>query len=155
MVPLVRTRFVSIYGTGADERNRVLASNTHADFINYRHLPEEADAHKVEQSVRAIWKQNEPDEGQFEGVADLFKPEAVHYQEWISKTSRNLLHFRSSELNTVDRALQSFDANQTPVNRQNLKLAFDRWYEHNQKERDKRNQDNCVQRLKSFLEEAA
>jgi hypothetical protein len=155
MVPLVRTWFVSIYGTGADERNRVLASNTHADFINYRHLPEEADAHKVEQSVRAIWKQNEPDEGQFEGVADLFKPEAVHYQEWISKTSRNLLHFRSSELNTVDRALQSFDANQTPVNRQNLKLAFDRWYEHNQKERDKRNQDNCVQRLKSFLEEAA
>ncbi len=155
MVPLVRGWFESIYGTGSAHRNAALRGTTQKDFIDYRHLPEEADAHKVEQSVRAIWKQKEPDEGLLEGVSGLFKPELVHYQEWVAKTSRNVLHFRSGELTSVDHALQVFDGSQTPAHLLTLRQAFDKWYKRNPKEATTRNQDNCVQRLKTYLDEAA
>jgi hypothetical protein len=78
--PKVRSWFTSIYGTGAAHRDQVLTNVNspdpdvaRANFQLYRNLPEEADAHEVEQQIRALWKRKEPEpETLYEGLSALF-----------------------------------------------------------------------------------
>lgn len=156
MLPLVEGWFNSIYGTGALHRRTVLADTSRQGFIDYRHLPEEDDAHKVEQGVRAIWKLKQPGaEDALEGLTGLFAPQLVTYREWIANTSRNMMHFRSADLKELDRRLQTYDGTRTPANLRLLQEAFDRWYRRNPHEASARNKDSCVQNLKAFLEESS
>lgn len=72
---------------------------------------------------------------------------------WQRYTARNW-HTRSGDLKGVDIALASFekDNNQTPGPRQELILAFKRWYHRNRKERQKRNEMNIINRMRNYVD---
>ena len=84
----------------------------------------------------------------FEGKLPLGIP--FSHQEWIEKTQR-AGHWRSNDLKILDDALKNYCSNASYQNLQILKKAFKNWYAKNPRERTKRNEDNCVERLKGFI----
>ncbi|MCB2181943.1 MAG: hypothetical protein KQH63_07950 [Desulfobulbaceae bacterium] len=75
----------------------------------------------------------------------------VPHHEWVDKTSRSILHTRSRQLKDVDTRLETYITNPVPANRLLLRNSFDTWFQHNPKERKKRNKGFCVLRLFLFL----
>jgi hypothetical protein len=77
---------------------------------------------------------------------------AVSYTEWMEKTKRNALHYRSNELSKLDKALKATSDQDTSAHRSALKLAFYAWFNLHHQEHAKRNVDGVVDRLKSWVD---
>jgi hypothetical protein len=76
----------------------------------------------------------------------------VNSKEWLDRTHRSSLHFRSGDLVNVDKALAAFEKENTPGTRQALKTAFNNWFTKNPSERMTRNVDRVIDRLKAYVE---
>lgn len=71
-------------------------------------------------------------------------------EEWKSRTARDGLHTRSSELKALDGALKAFEDHGFP-SLAGLKTAFRTWMDRNPKEATSRNKGGCVNGLAKFL----
>jgi hypothetical protein len=80
------------------------------------------------------------------------KVSPVTSKEWIDKTYRSSLHFRSGDLINVDKALAAFEKEKNSVTRQNLTTTFNAWFSKNPNERVARNVDRVIDRLKAYVE---
>lgn len=76
----------------------------------------------------------------------------VSSKEWMDKTYRNNLHFRSGDLINVDKALIALEKSNNSGTRQNLKTSFNTWYARNPNERTSRNVDKIIDRLKAYID---
>jgi hypothetical protein len=74
------------------------------------------------------------------------------YQNWYTKTSRNIFHVRSNDLNHVDIAIRNYESAKNRQNLQILKTAFNKWYNANPAEVKARNNDGVVQQMKLFID---
>jgi hypothetical protein len=77
---------------------------------------------------------------------------SVNSKEWLDKTYRSNLHFRSGDLVNVDKALVAFEKDNNSVTRQNLKTTFNTWSGRNPSERMTRNVDKIIDRLKEYVD---
>jgi hypothetical protein len=70
----------------------------------------------------------------------------ISYADWKSLSARSG-HWRSSDLKSVDAALEGYEKTRDPQNLQTLKNAFQTWYAKNPKEVSHRNKEECISRL--------
>jgi len=56
-------------------------------------------------------------------------------------------HWRSSELESVDKALLAYERNRSPNNLTALQTAFQKWHTHKKGEVTERNKESCIYRL--------
>lgn len=75
----------------------------------------------------------------------------ITYQDWMTKTALKG-HWRSGDLKAVDSALSEYCNNGNPGNFSKLKQAFNGWYDRNPNERTRRNTDNCIGKLRGYLQ---
>jgi hypothetical protein len=75
----------------------------------------------------------------------------ITHQYWMEKTAKTG-HWRSKDLEAVDAAIAQYCSNNNPRNMENLKTKFDHWYNRNPHERTKRNTNNCIGKLRAYLQ---
>ncbi len=154
-IPRVRAWVESVFGRGGRARRQTLG---HLDkstmrWVDYTHLPEEADAWALQRKMSLQLRQRIQDSLSEEAIHDVHTLfDRVSYQEWMQKTQRGGLHYRSSDLRAVDEALKVYDGSMNETTLKALRTEFFNWYRRNPKEASARNVDEVVQRLKSFLE---
>jgi hypothetical protein len=70
----------------------------------------------------------------------------ISHHDWMGLSARSG-HWRSSDLKSVDAALEAHERQPNGQNLQSLKNAFQTWYGRNPKEVSHRNTDHCIGRL--------
>jgi hypothetical protein len=70
----------------------------------------------------------------------------ISSEEWTTQTARTG-HWRSGDLENVDKALLAFEKGRGGAAFESLRAAFQHWFARNPKESASRNAGNCVYRL--------